>query len=260
MSGIEIRGMDAQTEYFVATCSHVNESEGIDAAGKRRLAWLKAMQPKGLRVLTAMRGEEPMGCAYLMPVEACPWGPAGEDLMVMPCVWVPSRLQKQGAGTALVQAAVEAARATGLQALVTFAYEWDFWFMPVVFFKKMGFIEAAREGQSALMWHLFDADAKPPAFLERCYEFSPVPGKVVIDLFYNTFCLTSDIVAQHVREVAAEFGDRVVLNEHGVNDQAEAMAFGLSRAIFLNGRSVFWGYEAPKDGLRAEIEQELEAL
>jgi len=260
MSGIEIRPMDERTEYFVSTCSHVNESEEIDASGRRRLAWLRAMAPEGLRVLTAVRSEEPMGFAYVMPVEASPWGPVGKDLMVMPCVWVPPKLQKQGAGTALVQAAIETARAAGSKALVTFAYEWDFWFMPVTFFRKARFTETARQGQSVLMWHPFDAGAVPPAFLEPGYEYVPMPGRVVVDLFYNTFCLTSDIEAQHVREVAAEFGDRVVLHERSVNNQMDAMAFGVPRAVFLNGRSVFWGYQAPKDGLRAEIEKELEAL
>jgi len=260
MDGIDIREMDARTEYFVATCSHVNESDEIDASGMRRLAWMQAMAPRGLKVFTALRGEEPIGFAYILPVEACPWGPDGENLMVMPCVWVPPKLQHQGAGTALVLAMVEAARATGRKALVTFAYEWDFWFMPVTFFRKLGFTEAARQGEAVLMWNPFAEDAVPPAFLERRYKFAPVPGKVVIDLFYNPFCLTSEIEAQHVREVAAEFGDRVVLHEHSVNNQAEARACGLSRAIFLNGRELFWGYEAPKDGLRAEIEKELEAL
>ena len=180
--------------------------------------------------------------------------------MVMPCVWVLPKRQKQGAGTALVQAVVKEARATGRSALVTFAYEWDFWFMPATFFRKMRFIEAARQGQAVLMWNVFDAEAVPPSFLERRYEFAPVAGKVVIDLFYNPFCLTSDIEAQHVREVAAEFGERVLLNERSVNDLAEVLPHGLPRAIFLNGREVFWGYEAPKDGLRTEIGKEIEAL
>ena len=257
MPEIEIRRMDETTEYFVSTCSHVNESDELDAAGRRRLAWLREMEPKGLQVFTALCDGEPVGFAYLMPVELSPWGPVGRDLMVMPCVWVLPKSQKQGAGTALVLAAEEAARETGRKALVTFAYEWDFWFMPAEFFRKRGFTEAARQGKAVTMWRQFHGEAEPPQSPKRRYDFAPVSGKVVVDLFYNTFCQTSAVEAQRVREVAAELGDRVVLNENSVDNLADVTAYGVSRAIFLNGREVSWGYEAPKDELRAEIEKEL---
>ena len=60
MAEIEIREMDEKTEYFVSTCSHVNESDELDAAGRRRLAWLRVMEPKGLQALTALSDGEPI--------------------------------------------------------------------------------------------------------------------------------------------------------------------------------------------------------
>ena len=58
-----------------------------------------------------------------------------------------------------------------------------------------------------------------------------------------------------MREVAAEYGDAVVLREYCSDDPAIRDRYGMERAIFIDGREVGWGYEAPKDGLREAIRQ-----
>jgi hypothetical protein len=79
----------------------------------------------------------------------------------------------------------------------------------------------------------------------------------VIDLFWNEFCQTSNIEAQRVREVAAEFGDLVALNEYSTDDRPILLRHQISRGIFINGREIGWGYEAPKAGIRKAIAQAL---
>jgi len=37
------------------------------------------------------------------------------------------------------------------------------------------------------------------------------------------------------------------------------LSCGISRAIFVNGQEIGWGYEAPKDGIRKAIEEALES-
>ncbi len=54
MSKVQICDMDTTTEYFVGTCSHVDESDEIDAASKRRTKWFRDMHKKGLRVKVAL--------------------------------------------------------------------------------------------------------------------------------------------------------------------------------------------------------------
>jgi hypothetical protein len=78
-------------------------------------------------------------------------------------------------------------------------------------------------------------------------------GRVVIDLFRSRSCLTTDTEAQRVRDVAAELGDSVLLREYCSDDPEIRSRYGISRAIFIDGREVGWGYEAPKEGLREEI-------
>jgi GNAT superfamily N-acetyltransferase len=253
MGRITVREAGPEDTYFVSTCSHVNESEEIDACGRRRAEWLARMSASGVRTQVAVIDGNQVGFAYTMPIEVCPWGPVGSDLTVLPCLWVLPEHSRQGAGSALVAAAEGEALRQATKALVTTAYEQYDWFMPVSFFASRGFEEARRRGGTVIMWKVFDDAAERPEFLEPSYQFEPVSGKVVVDLFWQTFCQTSDIEAARVREVAAEFGDRVVLREHCVDDRRDLMVHQIPRAIYVDGTEIGWGYEAPRDGIRAAI-------
>jgi GNAT superfamily N-acetyltransferase len=253
--------MTPEDEYFVATCTHENESEEVDASAKRRLAWMREREPLGLRVKVALVDGKRVGFLYAMPIDISPWGPLGEDLLVFPCLYVLNDEQKQGAGRALVEAAEEEARRQGLRGLATFGYYWEgFWFMPAPFFEHMGFEMVERRGDFALHWKPLDPSAAKPALMSRSYEFEPVDGKVVVDLFWQSFCLTGDEEATRVREVAAEFGDRVVLREYCGDDRDILLEYQIPRAIFVQGNEIGWGYEAPRDGIRDAIQQALDRI
>lgn len=137
------------------------------------------------------------------------------------------------------------------------AYTHDFWFMPAGFFEACGFSAVDRRRQEVLLWKVFDETARAPQLLKRNYNYGPISGKVVIDLFFNTFCQTSLIEAQRVREVAAEFGEDVVLREYSADDRETLLQFQTPRAIFVNGKEIWWGHEAPREGIREAISQAL---
>jgi GNAT superfamily N-acetyltransferase len=244
-------------EYFVSTCTHVNESAEIDASSRRRLSWFKKMYGRGLRIKIATMNGEPAGFIYVMPVEVCPWGPLGRDLAVFPCLVAHSKVKGQGIGRALVAAAEAEAERQGKKGLVTYGYYHDFWFMPAPYFEKLGFEVAARRGDEAILWKVFDSSAEPPSFLGKKHRLEPIPGKVIVDLFFNTFSLTSDVEAERVREVAAEFGDAITLREYDAGDREVRERHGRSRGIFVNGEEIFWGHEAPREGIRDAISQAL---
>jgi predicted N-acetyltransferase YhbS len=265
MSKVQICDMDTTTEYFVGTCSHVDESDEIDAASKRRIKWFRDMHKKGLRVKVALLDDSPVGFLYVMPIEICPWGPLGRDLLVIPCLFVLNEEKNKGAGSGLIVEAEKEARRQGKRGIVTTGYYHDFWFMPAPFFERTGFSVAKRRkinpgelfGDMAILWKVFDSTAEAPEFLKPNYEFKPIPGKVVVDLFWNGFCQTSSIEAQRVREVTEEFGKSVVLNEYPADDPTVLSPYQTPRGIFINGREIGWGYEAPKDGIRKAISQAL---
>ncbi len=268
MSSVVIRDMGAGQEYFAATCTHTEESDEIDVCARRRLAWLKSMFPKGLRVKVALQEGEPVGFLYLIPIEVCPWGPLGQDLLVIPCLVVQEKVKGKGVGRALIASAEEENLSQGRKGLVTVAYYHDFWFMPAPFFEKTGFHvvgnirEVTSEGEKeylsgeAILWKVSDSSAEPPQFLNPNYHFQPIPGKVVVDLFWNTFCQTSNIEAQRVRDVVEEFGDAVTLREYCADDRAVLSRYQLPRGIFVNGNKIGWGYEAPKVGIREAISRQ----
>lgn len=254
-----IRIMDPSDEYYAGTCSHVSESAEIDACARRRLEWIAHATPKGARVLVAHTDAERSGFLFLIPIEICPWGPLGEDLLVIPCLSVPKTHAGHGVGAALLAEAEAECHRQRRKGLVVLAYRHDFWFMPAGYFERQGYSAVRTEGRSEILWKIFDLSAKPPVPLRRHYEFEPVQGRVAVDLFWNTFCETSNIEAERVREVAAEFGDSVQLRLHCADERSTLLRYQIPRGIFVNGREIGWGYEAPRDGIRQAIREALAA-
>lgn len=254
---IEIRNMLTEDEAYIGTCTHAGESDEIDREGARRVGWLRRMETQGLRTWAAREDGQRAGFAYAMPIEICPWGPLGSGLMALPCLFVPGSTVGRGVGRALVQAVEGEAQRQGLHGLATIGYFHDFWLFPAPFYIKCGFQVLARQDTAALLWKPLDEQAQPPRFPEPRYVYAPMPGKATIDLFWNIFCSTSDIEAQRVREVAAEFGDAVVLHEYDACDPAVFQRHQISRAIYVNGQEIGWGGEAPREGIREAIEKAL---
>ncbi|MFH1311739.1 MAG: GNAT family N-acetyltransferase [Candidatus Eisenbacteria bacterium] len=275
MPPVKVRDMNQDDEYFVSTCTHINETDEIDACARTRLAWLKGMHAKGLRAKVAVMDGDHAGFIYVMPIEVSPWGPVGKDLLAITCLFVKEDLKGRGAGRALLKAAEDEARHQGKKALVVTGYYHDFWFMPAKYFDESGFTLVAAiagdgnpisEGRlkdsdilkgEAILWKVLDPSAEAPDFLRRNCEFRRVQGKVVVDLFYNTFCQTSNIEARRVREVVCEFEDRVRLNEYPAEDSTALMSHQTPRGIFVDGKEISWGYEAPRDGIREAVSEAL---
>lgn len=266
MPSISVVDMGPETAWYVGTCTHVGESDEIDACARRRLAWLERMHAHGVRAKVAIVAGDPAGFAYVMPTHLSPWGPLGEDLAVLPCLFVEQKARGLGAGRVLVAACEEEARRQRMRGIATIAYFSDFWFMPAPFFTRLGYEVADRRDDEAVLWKAFEEDSRlvqpglrPPRLLRPSYTFTPEPGKVTVDLFWNTFCQTSSMEAQRVREVAAEFGDNVVLREYCADDRDVLRRWQIPRAIFVQGREIAWGYEAPREGIRDAIARAITA-
>lgn len=263
MPEITIRDMEETDAHFTSTCSHVNESEEQDACGARRLALLRDLVADGAKIKAALLDGEHVGFAYGLPIEHASWGPLGEGLMVVPCLYVLEKAAGHDIGRALLDAIEQDAREAGGKGVTIVAYrdlDGADWFMPAAYFEQIGYEAVDVRAKESLLWKPFTVDAKPPRFLEPEYTFEPVVGKVIVDLFWNAFCQTSNIEAQRVREVCVEFGDRVILNEYCSEDREVLLSCQIPRAIYVNGNEIGWGYEAPKDGIREAIEQAIGVL
>ncbi len=260
MSGLVVRDMTRGDEAFVGACARATTSAEQDACAKRRVGWLRAAHGDGVRAKVAVLNDEPVGFAYVLPIECSPWGPRGRDLLVIPCLYVRPEAEHQGVGQALVEAADEEVEHQGRKGLCVLANNHEAWFMPQAYFEAQGFEVATKRGVELVLWRRHTADAEPPELLEASYRFRPVRDKVVVDLFWNRFCLTSEMEAQRVREVVAEFGDRAVLNEHHACDAEELSCYQIPRGIYVQGARTDWGYEAPREGLRTALREALALL
>jgi GNAT superfamily N-acetyltransferase len=252
---IIIRDMQKEDEEFVGSCTHVSETTEWTASCLRRVPWLHDQHTRGLRAKVALVEGVHAGFLHVMPIEIAPWGPVGRDLMAIQCLTVKGEANSKGVGRQLVGTAEEETQNQGRKAVTVVAFYHDFWFMPAPFFEKCGFEVIQRKDTAAVLWKVFDPSAEPPTFPDRHYEFVQAKGKVAIDLFWSRSCLTTDTEAQRVREVAQEFGDSVLLREYCSDDVDIRSRHGILRAIFVNGKEVGWGYEAPKEGLREKIRE-----
>jgi GNAT superfamily N-acetyltransferase len=257
---LTIRDMNQEDEYFVGTCSHEGESSEMDECAVDRLMWIKEMIPKSLKVKVALADGRHAGFLHLMPIEMSPSGPAGREVCVIPCLYVLKRAGGWGIGKALMEAAERDARAMGKKALVVEAYYHEFWFMPAPFFEKCGFAVVKRSGHRALLWKKFDEDAEPPDWVPEEPPLKPAKDKVVVELYWNRFCQTSSIESRRVKEVVAEFGERALLVEHEIADMEDLRKHKKSRGIFVDGTEIWWGYEAPKEGIREAITKALQQV
>ena len=105
---LTISDMKDGDKYFVGTCTHVNDTPEclsrceINYSAKRRIAWLQSLYHKRVRTKVARINHNPVGFIHLIPIEICPWGPIGENLLVIPCLVVLSKARKKGIGRELI--------------------------------------------------------------------------------------------------------------------------------------------------------------
>ena len=257
---IHIEDVNDETLWFVAACTHVGETTDQDRGGAVRKAWIEEMLPQGLQIKVALDGEQPIGFIHLLPIEHTAFGLQGRDLLTIPCLALQDEYHGRGIGRMLMEAAEAAARATDAKGLALVGYEWedDFWFMRADFFRHFGYQEAGRCGNAVILWKCFADDVEPPHFFEPAWEYEPVPGRVAFDAFWNRQCLTSAVEIHNVRQVCTEYGDRVLLREYDASDLAVRERYQIARLLAVNGREIGWGYEAPREGLRAAIQEALD--
>ena len=220
-------------------------SDEAKESGPKRQMWFDKMKDRGLRVKLAKDDKgEIGGMIQYMPVEHS--FVEGKDGYFIHCIWVHGykegrgNLQRKGMGKALIAAAEEDAKNLGAKGIAAWGVSLPFW-MKASWFKKQGYKKVDKDGVAVLMWKPFTKDASPPRWIKMVKKPGKVKGKVSVTAFVNGWCMAQNLVYERAKRAAGEFGDRVVFQEYDTSDTQVFSEWGMTDALFIDGKQVRTG-------------------
>ena len=245
-------------------CCLEDWSDEAREAGPRRGQWYRSASGRGLRVKVAKDdGGVVGGMVQYLPIEQS--FVQGEDLYFVLCIWVHGykegrgNYQRKGMGKALLEAAEVDARELGAKGMAAWGVTMPFW-MKASWFKKRGYRRADKDGIAALMWKPFTDDAEPPRWVKEQKRPGKVSGKVSVVIFSYGWCMAQNLVHERAKRAAAEFGDRVVLEQIDTWDPDVLAEWGITDALYIDGREVRSGPPPSYEKIRKLIAKRVRRL
>ncbi len=225
-----------------------NQEQMRLSAAEIKVKWLKKMMPEGLAAQIAYDGGTQIGFIEYMPIELSSFY-KGKDLYILNCLdaphtppWAKTKSRRMpGCGSALVNAMIDDIKnkCNGIVGAYAIAYTSNL----QKFFAKFGFEEFESKGIKKLIKKFAPFEFPERVEYENKYRFQPVPGKVVVDAFWRSFCPSGPLSLLNLREVCKEFGERVVLNEFSVDDTKELEKNGVEGVTYFDGSTAKYSYE-----------------
>jgi GNAT superfamily N-acetyltransferase len=231
-------------------------SEEMKEAGDHKEKWYDEMRDRGVRVKIAVVDHQACGMVQYLPVEHA--FVEGKGCHFIPCIWVHGykwgvgNHQKRGIGRALLEAAEEDARSLGATGMAAWGLSLPFW-MKASWYKKQGYTRVDKDGMRVLMWKPFGSGGVPPKWIRRRKKPEKEKGVVIVTAFTNGWCPAQNIVFERAKRAAAEFGDRVEFREVRTIDRATYLEWGISDALYIDGREVRIGPPPSYDKIKRKI-------
>ena len=217
-------------------------SDQMKEAGNHKACWTREFAARGLRVKLALDDSDAVGgMIQYLPIEESP--AEGANLYFVLCIWVHGykqgrgNFQRRGMGKAMLEAAEEDARARGADGMAA----WGLWlpvWMKASWFKRRGYQKADRDGMRVLMWKPFSDVAVAPRWIRQRKKPQPTPGKVTVTAFINGWCPGQNIVYERAKRACNEFGGEVIFQTINTSDREIFLEWGISDALFIDGREV----------------------
>ena len=235
-------------------------------AGDWKAKWYHKMKDKGLRVKLAQDDNGIIGgMIQYFPIEYS-WVD-GRDLYFIACIWVHSykkgrgNFKKQGMGKAMLQAAEDDVKTLNGKGLVAWGISLPFW-MRASWFKKQGYKPVDKMGflGEVLLWKPFTDDAEKPKWVHPKKKPEKAKGKVTVTCFRNGWCPAMNLTCERAIGAAAEFGDKVKVQEVDTFEKNEFDEWGISDALFIDGKKVRTGPPPSFKKLRNRIEARVKKL
>ncbi|MCF7918830.1 MAG: GNAT family N-acetyltransferase [Candidatus Cloacimonetes bacterium] len=247
-------------QYF---CCLEDWSEDMKDAGDHKQRWFEQMKEKGLRVKIALIDEKPCGMIQYVPVEHSVI--EGEDLYFINCIWVHGHkqgignFQKQGIGKAILQAAEADVMSLGKKGIAAWGLSLPIW-MKASWFKKRGYRKADQTGMSVLLWKPFQKDALPPRWIKEKKKPEKTDGIVTVTSFVNGWCPAQNIVHERAKRASLEFGESVKFQEIHTSDRSVFLEWGISDALFIDGKMVRTGPPPSLEAIRKFVRKKVKTL
>jgi len=238
-------------------------SEEMKEAGNHKELWYNKMKDKGLRVKLALEDNKVCGMVQYVPVEYSIV--EGKDLYFVHCIWVHGykkgigNYQKKGIGKALLQAAENDVKSMGAKGIAAWGVSLPFW-MKASWFKKQGYTKVDKDGMSILLWKPFTDDADPPKWIKEKKKPIKMAGKVTVTSFINGWCPAQNMVFERAKRAASEFGDIVEFQEIHTFDREVFQEWGISDALFIDGKQIRTGPPPAYEKIRNKIARRVKKI
>lgn len=169
--------------------------------------------------------------------------------------------RKKGMGRALLKAAEADARKRGATGMSAWGIALPFW-MKASWYKKQGYRVVDKEGAARLLWKPFVDGAAEPRWRrpKEKPESLAEKGEVLIISYLNGICPAMNIGHERMRKVAEEFGERVKYRVISTREPADLEKWGISDALYINGREVTLGPPPKEEKLRKLVRRELKKV
>ncbi|WP_455209852.1 GNAT family N-acetyltransferase [Kaarinaea lacus] len=242
-------------------CCLEDWSDDIREAGNHKACWYEKFKHKGLVVKLALNNNDAaVGMIQYLPIEES--FVKGQNLYFVLCIWVHGHKQGigdhqgHGIGQALLQAAEDDAEQKGAKGIAAWGLWLPIW-MKASWFKKHGYENADREGLSLLVWKAFTEDAKPPSWYRVKKDPPVTSGKVTVAAFINGWCPAQNMTYERTKRASAEFGDKVIFLEYDTSNRDTFLEWGITDAVFVNGKPVSHGPPPSYEKIKKIIEKEI---
>ena len=158
-------------------------------------------------------------------------------------------------GKALLKAAEEDVKELGAKGIVAWGLSIPVW-MKASWFKNQGFIPVEKKGflGEVLLWKTFADDAVPPKWIHQKKKPKKTCGnKVEVTCLSNGWCPAMNLASERAKQTALEFGDAVEIKEIDTFDRDTFHEWGVSDALYIDGKKVRVGPPPSKEKLRKII-------
>lgn len=239
-------------------------SDEIKEAGDHKRRWYGRAKDEGLRVKLALDDEGTAGgMIQYGPIERS--FAAGTGLEFIYCIWVHGYKEgrgdyrKRGMGKALLRAAEEDAQERGALGMAAWGVSLPVW-MRASWFKRHGYVKADGMEGRILLWKPFAPGTVAPSWIRPLKRPARASGRVTVTSFKNGWCPAQNLVHERARRVCEALGDPVVFETIDTSDRERLLEWGISDALFIDGKKVRTGPPPSYDNLERLIRRRMKRL